>query len=246
MHVQFANELLAMLFGGSRPFAVRAPTDPALLPANEANRKGLAQQLRNQLQAVGFDPPSDDVSFIRMLQSVHEHVLLRATEAARRGEQTIYIDSFIHPEERPDSGPRFAPSGDDRTDAEIAADNYRAGAMAERVAGADVNKTRFNLRPDGTNLIPDATGKKPYRIPDIVDRIRRVIGEIKNTPYLYFSSQIRDDLAIARSQGGDYTVELRVSRKMRCSAPLRHAIAMGRIRLVYYDGPHSVTGPPRC
>jgi hypothetical protein len=63
-----------------------------------------------------------------------------------------------------------------------------------------------------------------YRVPDILDPARKVIGEVKNVDRLAYTRQLRDDVAYARAHPG-WTFELHVRPTTKLSGPLRQAVA---------------------
>jgi RHS repeat-associated protein len=74
-----------------------------------------------------------------------------------------------------------------------------------------------------TRHIESATGTAAYRIPDILDRGNKVIGDVKNfSRTLYMSDQLRDFIAYAKDRG--YTLVLRVADPSRVSKKLRQEV----------------------
>lgn len=96
-----------------------------------------------------------------------------------------------------------------------------AGAAGEAAVGLAKNTTR----------IPSLTGTAKYRIPDILDRQARVVGEVKNVSRLSYTSQLRDFVSYAKKQEG-YRFELRVRQSTVVSGPLQQAIDAGDIVLL--------------
>jgi len=81
-----------------------------------------------------------------------------------------------------------------------------------------------------TRRIESLTGTATYRVPDILDRMRRVIGEVKNVRKLSYTNQIRDDVLYAKKL--NYTFELHVRTDTVLSGPLQAAVDGGNIRLI--------------
>jgi hypothetical protein len=73
-----------------------------------------------------------------------------------------------------------------------------------------------------TERIISTTNPGKYRIPDMLDPLKGVIGEVKNVCYLYNSNQLRDFIEFAKSNG--YRFQLYVRETTRISAPLQAAL----------------------
>ena len=96
-----------------------------------------------------------------------------------------------------------------------------AGEAGEAVAGIVKN----------TERIPSLTGTATFRIPDILNKTDKIIGEVKNySGTVSLTEQIKDDVAYARANG--YTMELHVSQSTQLSQPLRLLVNDGTIKLV--------------
>ena len=97
-----------------------------------------------------------------------------------------------------------------------------AGRTGEALAGIVKN----------TERIPSLTGTATYRIPDILDKTNKIIGEVKNyNGTLSLTEQIKDDIAFAKANPG-WTVVLKVSQNTELTRPLRQLVNDGTIKLV--------------
>ena len=67
------------------------------------------------------------------------------------------------------------------------------------------------------------------RIPDVLDRPRGILAEIKNVGRLSFTRQIRDYLTIAEMDGLDFRLLVRSEGGTAVSGPLQEVIDAGRI-----------------
>ncbi len=94
------------------------------------------------------------------------------------------------------------------------------GLLGEAAAGIAKNTTR----------IPSLTGTAAYRVPDVLNRSTRLIGEVKNVGRLSYTSQLRDSAAYARQQA--FRFELTVREGTRLSGPLQQAVDAGDIVLL--------------
>jgi hypothetical protein len=104
-----------------------------------------------------------------------------------------------------------------------------AGVRAAGEAGLELAGVVQN-----TERIPSLTGTAAFRVPDILDRVNKIIGEVKNySGTVSLTEQIRDDVAFARANPG-YTVELHVSQHTELTAPLRLLVNDGAIKLVRF------------
>ncbi len=86
-----------------------------------------------------------------------------------------------------------------------------------------------------TEHITDFTGRRAYRIPDQLDRVNKIIGEVKNVKRLDFRSQIKNDLMFAEKYG--YTFRLYVRPGVQLAPKIQEAIDEGRIVLQYLNLP---------
>jgi len=99
-----------------------------------------------------------------------------------------------------------------------------AGEAGEAMAGIVKN----------TDRIPSLTGTAAYRVPDILDKANKVIGEAKNySGTVSLTEQIRDDVAFAKANPG-WTVVLKVSQSTELTQPLRLLVNDGTIKLVRF------------
>ncbi len=84
-----------------------------------------------------------------------------------------------------------------------------------------------------TERIPSLTGTAAYRVPDILDKTNKIVGEVKNySGTLSLTEQIKDDVAFAKANG--YTVVLKVSQSTELTQPLRLLVNDGTIKLVRF------------
>ncbi len=86
-----------------------------------------------------------------------------------------------------------------------------------------------------TEHIADLTGKRAYRIPDQLDRVNKIIGEVKNVKQLDFRSQIKNDLMFAEKYG--YIFRLYVRPGIRLAPKIQEAVDEGKIVLQYLNLP---------
>ena len=94
------------------------------------------------------------------------------------------------------------------------------GAAGEAAAGIAKNTTR----------IPSLTSTANYRIPDVLSREARLIGEVKNVANLSYTRQLRDFSTYAQQQG--FRFELTVRQGTQLSCPLQQAVNAGDISLL--------------
>ena len=73
-----------------------------------------------------------------------------------------------------------------------------------------------------TERIESLTGTAAYRIPDELNHVEQVIGEVKNVSYQSYTRQLRDSVAYAKKYG--YQFRLYVRQGATLSAPLREAL----------------------
>jgi RHS repeat-associated protein len=106
--------------------------------------------------------------------------------------------------------------------------------MARRMAGVraagEAGATLFGF-VQNTERIPSTTGKA-YRVPDILDRTAKIIGEGKNYQgtTLSLTGQIKDDLAFAKQNG--FKMVLYVRKSTQLSQPLQQLVNSGAITLI--------------
>jgi len=93
------------------------------------------------------------------------------------------------------------------------------GAAGEAAAGLPKNTTRT----------PSLTGMGSYRIPDVLNRETRLLGEVKNVGSLSYINQLPDFVGYAKQQGIRF--ELAVRQGTQLSGPLQHAVSAGDIIL---------------
>jgi hypothetical protein len=232
----FASARQAHLFVEAESFLGRAADPAARLESAKRLEPAVSEWL-------GMRPGSlDPLQVIRFLQDARDQLSRRAAEAAQRGETSILVDSFADPAQEGNgtSWPAAAPTGLPAEDGVRVKANRQTGLDTEAAVGTQHGT--IDLQPDGVNFIPGATKAKRSRRPDILTL--KTIGEIKNRAKMHLSRQLKDYMAYAEKHGLEFV--LHASRRMKCSGPLREAIAMGRIRLVYFDGPNAVRGPPPC
>ncbi|HEY1578784.1 MAG TPA: RHS repeat-associated core domain-containing protein [Terracidiphilus sp.] len=98
-----------------------------------------------------------------------------------------------------------------------------AGEAGELAAGIVKN----------TERIPSTTGAA-YRIPDILDKTQKIIGEVKNytTTKVYLTNQLKDDLRYAAKNG--FTMELRVRQGTQLSQSVQQLVGQGIIKLIRF------------
>jgi indole-3-glycerol phosphate synthase len=80
-----------------------------------------------------------------------------------------------------------------------------------------------------------ATGTAAYRIPDILDRANKIIGEVKNlspTNKVYLTNQLKDTLAYAAQNG--YKAVLIVREGTQFSSSVQQLIGQGVISVVEF------------
>jgi len=86
-----------------------------------------------------------------------------------------------------------------------------------------------------TKKIPSKSGKVDFRVPDEMSNDERLIKEVKNVNYQYFSSQLKDDIAHVNREGGEGIVILIVDNRTRLSPQLQREIDEKRIVLERKD-----------
>ena len=73
------------------------------------------------------------------------------------------------------------------------------------------------------------------RIPDILNRAQRVIGEVKNVNYQAYTQQLRDYVTYAQRNGYRFELHVRGGRNgTKLSGPLQQAVNQGIIKLVRF------------
>ncbi|MFC7500917.1 putative toxin [Nocardioides sp. GCM10030258] len=70
------------------------------------------------------------------------------------------------------------------------------------------------------------------RIPDEIDHLSGVVGEVKNVGYQHLSTQIKDSMAYADHLGYEFSLYVRPNGGTRLSGPLTDLVVAGRINLV--------------
>ena len=80
-----------------------------------------------------------------------------------------------------------------------------------------------------TNRIPSVTNTAAYRVPDGLNKAKRVMDEVKNSGAVSYTNQLRDYASWAAGKG--YTFNLWVRMRAALSGPLQEAVDMGAIIL---------------
>jgi hypothetical protein len=80
-----------------------------------------------------------------------------------------------------------------------------------------------------TTRIDSLTVTAADRLPDVLDKEARIIGEVKNVRKLSYTNQLRDFAAFARQEG--YQFQLHVRPTTDLSGPLKVAVQQGQIVL---------------
>jgi Restriction endonuclease fold toxin 7 len=80
-----------------------------------------------------------------------------------------------------------------------------------------------------TERIVSLTGTKNFRVPDVLDLSKRIIGEIKNVKSLSYSSQIKDDILYAAQENLQFHLYIRSGTGTTLSGPLKALEAAGKI-----------------
>lgn len=75
--------------------------------------------------------------------------------------------------------------------------------------------------------IKSTTQTASYRIPDVLDRVQKLIGEVKNVAYQGLTNQIKDYIAYAQQKG--YTFELITRPDTILSKGLQEAVKAGEV-----------------
>jgi len=85
-----------------------------------------------------------------------------------------------------------------------------------------------------TDRIPSLTGTAKYRIPDILDKGKKIIGEVKNytTTKVSYTAQLKDDVQFAQANG--YAVVLKVREGAQLTQPVQQLVNQGTIQLVRF------------
>ncbi len=93
-----------------------------------------------------------------------------------------------------------------------------------RALGAVGEKTAKIVK--NTKRIPSATAKGGYRIPDELDDVARVLGEVKNVKSISLTKQLKEFIDYARSQNPPYAFVLYVRKNggTHVTGPLREYI----------------------
>jgi hypothetical protein len=94
------------------------------------------------------------------------------------------------------------------------------GVAGEAGAGILKNTTR----------IPSLGRSAAYRIPDVLDRVAGLLGEVKNVGKLSYSSQLRDFVNYSQQEGLRFELTTREGTKL--SGPLQRAVDAGDILLL--------------
>ena len=70
-----------------------------------------------------------------------------------------------------------------------------------------------------------------FRIPDGVDKTKRLLQEVKNVKNLSLTSQLKDFMQLSKQLG--YTMELYIRPDTYLSGPLKQAIKQYGVRVKY-------------
>ena len=117
------------------------------------------------------------------------------------------------------------------SDVEAGGDAIAADASSLMQKIQDLGKTgeRAACIKKNTTRIPSLNGTANYRIPDVLNPVQNLIGEVKNVQYLSMTPQLQDFLSYAQQNG--YNFQLTVDANTYLSSSVVNAVSSGAITL---------------
>lgn len=116
------------------------------------------------------------------------------------------------------------------------ASGIKAGTLASKVSMSKIRSLgklgeKLAKIQKNTQRIESVNKTAKYRIPDILDKATKVVGDVKYVKKLSLTKQIKDYVAYAAKYG--YTVVLFVKPETTISGPLQQLVDAGKIALFY-------------
>ncbi|SIM25295.1 Uncharacterised protein [Mycobacteroides abscessus subsp. abscessus] len=103
-----------------------------------------------------------------------------------------------------------------------------------KATAAELGKQGINtvgLGQNTTRITPVTPSKATYRVPDVLDRQARMIGEVKNVSKQALTAQLRDYLAYAQANGLTFHLFVRQGDGTTLTGPLQALVDSGAITL---------------
>ena len=116
------------------------------------------------------------------------------------------------------------------------ASGVKAGTLASKISMSKVRRLgklgeKLSKMPKNTARIKSATNTAKYRIPDILSKAEKIIGDVKNVKHLSLTSQLKDFYSYAVEN--NYTFVLFVRPTTTFSSELQKLIDAGKIVIMY-------------
>ena len=116
------------------------------------------------------------------------------------------------------------------------ASGVKAGTLASKISMSKVRwlgklGEKLSKMPKNTARIKSATNTAKYRIPDILSKAEKIIGDVKNVKHLSLTSQLKDFYSYAVEN--NYTFVLFVRPTTTFSSELQKLIDAGKIVIMY-------------
>ncbi len=115
---------------------------------------------------------------------------------------------------------------------------------AARTLGSSAEEAVFAAEGFVKNTNPIPSVAKNFRVPDILDDAKGVVGEVKNVSYQSLTGQIQDEINYAKSVGYEYQLYVRgatskLGAPTQLAKPLQNLVDSGEV--ILKDIPPSVT-----
>ena len=117
------------------------------------------------------------------------------------------------------------------------ASGIKAGTLASKIKMSKIRwlgkiGEQFSKLPKNTKHIESLTKSANYRIPDYLDKSKKIIGDVKNVKTLSYTNQLKDFMLYAEKYGYDFVIKIRKSTKL--SSSLKSLVDAGKITLLYF------------
>ena len=116
------------------------------------------------------------------------------------------------------------------------ASGIKAGSLASKIKMSKIRKLgkvgeKLSKIKKNTQRIESINKTAKYRIPDILDKKLKIIGDVKYVKKLSYTKQLKDYVAYAEKYG--YTVQLFLKPDTILTKPLKAAVDAGKI-VIYF------------